>query len=466
MAWLIESKPARPAARRKRSTITRPSGVKTGMASNRLFRPRVTSTHSPSASAASTAARSSASLVRSTCTRALPRSTRACTTTERAPTRSPSSMARSAQTMASSVWSCSISDWAMVAIARARRSPGGRRPISSSSRRPLDDDGVGPAHLVVQAEPPAQRGGLLLDVAVLAGRRQPAVRVAEGLGVERHQPRRLGRHREEDGIVRRLAQRVGGEPQRLEGGSLGQVVLGRVPGEGHELLEPARARRVASHRREVVAAGRAQPLERPLVEQAALAAEQLALHLVADERVAEAEAVVVGLDQEVGVDQPAQHLEQGVLGHVGGPGERLEPRGRPADGGGLEHPALRRRQPLELAADGFLERPREAGGQQVAGAALPAAGGSDDLLDQERVAAGAGGDGLDDGRGRRRRVDGGDQRAHVVAVQAVQADLLDGVPALQAEQQVAAGEATAEVVRPVGADQQEARAGAAGRGGR
>ena len=50
----------------------------------------------------------------------------------------------------------------------------------------------------------------------------------------------------------------------------------------------------------------------------------------------------------------------------------------------------------------------------------------------------------------------------VVAVQAVQADLLDRVPALQAEQQVAAGEATAEVVRPVGADQQEARAGQLG----
>ncbi len=134
MAWLIESNPARPAARRKRSTRARPSGVKTGTASKRLFRPRVTRTHSPSASASSTAARSTRSSPGRPVFSALPRSMRAWAATDVSPISSAAAMARSAHSTASSRWSWSMWDWAMAAIARARRPPGGSTPIRSARR--------------------------------------------------------------------------------------------------------------------------------------------------------------------------------------------------------------------------------------------------------------------------------------------------------------------------------------------
>ena len=61
----------------------------------------------------------------------------------------------------------------------------------------------------------------------------------------------------------------------------------------------------------------AQRVEGPLVEPAPLAPEQLVLHGVADELVAEAELVVVLLDEQAALDQGAQVGDQLVLGTAG-----------------------------------------------------------------------------------------------------------------------------------------------------
>ncbi len=225
---------------------------------------------------------------------------------------------------------------------------------------------LAPAHVVMQSQAPAEHGRLLLEIGRLPGDLPPAVGVGERFVVQRDQPRRLGRYRQQRRIVGRLAERVAGQPQGLERRALGQV-----------LPRASRARATNSSKRPAPAAWRAMaarsslPFARsadqgPLVEQAALPAEQLPLHLVAHERVTEAEPVVGRLDQQAGGDHRAQHGQQIVLVHVGGAREHLEARGRSADRGRLQHAPLRWGEAFELAAHRLLERPRQADGLEVA----------------------------------------------------------------------------------------------------
>ena len=125
-----------------------------------------------------------------------------------------------------------------------------------------------------------------------------------------------------------------------------------IPGELDHLVVATGAGGVAGQVGDVGAVGLAQRVEGLLVEPAAFAAEQLALHGVAHELVAEAEAVVLLLDQEAAVDQRPQVGDQLVLGApVTERREHVEAGPGAEDRGGLDDAALVGRQPVELAAD-------------------------------------------------------------------------------------------------------------------
>ena len=130
-----------------------------------------------------------------------------------------------------------------------------------------------------------------------------------------------------------------------------------------------------------------QRVEGLLVEPTAFATEELALDGVAHELVAEAEPVVLLLDQEAAVDQRPEVGDQLVLGPVTERRQDVEPRPGAEDRGGLDDAALVGRQPVELAADELGERPRQGPvGERLR---IGVAGGAEDLLEEERVAAGA-----------------------------------------------------------------------------
>ena len=132
----------------------------------------------------------------------------------------------------------------------------------------------------------------------------------------------------------------------------------------------------------------AQRLERGLVDAAALAAEQPTLDRLPGEVVAEAEHVGVGLDEQPAADEAAQHRDELGLADAGDRGEHVE-RHPPAEHRrGLDHVALGRLELVDLAAHDLGQVPR----QRLRAELLDrhAARGDEQLLEEERVAAGAG----------------------------------------------------------------------------
>ena len=149
------------------------------------------------------------------------------------------------------------------------------------------------------------------------------------------------------------------------------------------------------------------------------------------------------------------------VGLVGlGDGEQGLERGRPpVDGERLDDAAAAVVEALDLLADGFLQRPRQLGVEQV-GDDRPGPDDAHQLLDDERDPAAAPVQRLDERRrgvGAGGRGDRRDHRADLGPVEPLEAHLLDGVAALQAQHQLAAGLAAREVVGPVGGDDHEVR---------
>ncbi len=99
---------------------------------------------------------------------------------------------------------------------------------------------------------------------------------------------------------------------------------------------------------------RAEGVEGALVQVPALTTEQRALDGVANERMAEGEPLVAGLHQQVALDQAPQHVDQFVFVEPGHLAEHLEPAGG-ADRGDVDHLALDRLEPVELAAYHLLQ---------------------------------------------------------------------------------------------------------------
>ena len=110
------------------------------------------------------------------------------------------------------------------------------------------------AGLPVQAGDEAQR---LDAVGRLDGDPLPALRGAQGLGDEVEPPRRLGGDGQQLGVVGRLAEGVGGQPQRLERRALLQVPRRAPAGDGRHLVVPAGADGVVGERRRGRASARA-----------------------------------------------------------------------------------------------------------------------------------------------------------------------------------------------------------------
>ncbi len=161
---------------------------------------------------------------------------------------------------------------------------------------------------------------------------------------------------------------------------------------------------------EVALAGLAERVEGGAVESAALPAEQLGLDRLAGEGVAEQEDVVLVLDEQAAPDEVAEHVDELVLGGAGDDGEEVEGDPAPEHGGGLEDPALVRIELVELRPHHLGEAPR----QRLVGEVVEVLGGvAEQLLEEERVPAGAGVERLDDPERRRPAVDGGEEGADV-----------------------------------------------------
>ena len=236
-----------------------------------------------------------------------------------------------------------------------------------------------------------RRRGLLLRAIGGAGHLDPAVGVRDGFVVERDQPGRLGRDGQEGRILPPPAapRRPGGGTGTSSpgGGSAGapsrrarrsrrgrRPPRGAVGGDGRRLRRP---------RAPVVGRGGEEGVERPLVEQASLTTEELALDLVADEACRKLKRSSVASSSSPACTS-AQDVEELGLLHVRGPGEHVEAssvhRSRPP-----REPGVRRWTALEPAHR--LQGPGQAGAQEVARASIAAPGGGQDLLDEERVAA-------------------------------------------------------------------------------
>ncbi len=189
------------------------------------------------------------------------------------------------------------------------------------------------------------------------------------------------------------------------------------------------------------------------MQTAAFAPEQVAGHRVAHQGVAEDEVVVALLDQQTAVDEGTQTGEEFVLAELGDRGEDVEAGRRAEDRRGLGEPPFRGGEAVELAAHDLLQAPRQGLGGELVGrdVALRA----DQFLQEERVAPRAFVHRRSDRGGQRPAVHGGQEGRDLGPVETVEVDPLDVVAALQAGEHVAPGEAAAEILGAVRADQQQ-----------
>ena len=167
------------------------------------------------------------------------------------------------------------------------------------------------------------RRGPPVDAAAGRLREQP-LGVCPRLVVRTDQPGGPGGCGEQVGVVGRLGERGDREPQGLVRGADLEVVRDALTGELDHLVVAARAGGVPCEIGEVGARRRAQDVECLLVEPTAFPAEQLALDRVAHQLVAEAELVVVLLDEQAALDERAELDDQLVLGAAAQRGQHVE----------------------------------------------------------------------------------------------------------------------------------------------
>ena len=190
------------------------------------------------------------------------------------------------------------------------------------------------------------------------------------------------------------------------------------------------------------------------VQPGVLAGQQVVVHRLADQRVAELVSAVGVGDDELGGDGRAQRLVELRLREAGDLGEQLVGDAGATGGGDPQHRL------------GGFGQPVDAGQQKVAqgfrnvGAGVRIAGGGE-LLDEERVALRALVHQLDGPWARLGAEQVGEDLGRAVAVEPVEVDALDAAGAVELGEERAQRVAAVQLVGAVGADEQ----GAGGAGG-
>ena len=115
--------------------------------------------------------------------------------------------------------------------------------------------------------------------------------------------------------------------------------------------------------------------------------------------------------------RPRRTRDQLVLGGAGHVGQHVELGPAAEDGGRLDEPALARRQAVELAPHQLGQRPRQRLAVELG--RVDVAGHVQDLLEEERVAAGAAVERVDEARRRHLAVDGGEEGADLGPAEAL-----------------------------------------------
>jgi hypothetical protein len=298
--------------------------------------------------------------------------------------------------------------------------------------------------------------GLQHRVAAGRGLGVPALAVLDGQRQQPDHPGRLGGGGQQVEVPVGLGQAGLGQAQRLGGGALVEVALGAPAGGLDQLVVAAGPVGVPGHGRPVVAAGLLDGGQGLLVQPPPLPAEQTPGDRLPGQGVPEGEHVRLLLDHHVPGHQVAQDRDQLVLAAAGDGGQEVE--GDPAaeDGGGVDHPALPAVEVVEAAEDGLAQVPGQREGGQ-AGRVGPA-GGHHQLLQEERVAAGAPVQGLGHPERHRVAVDGGQQLGHPALAEPLEGDAGDEALALQLDQQLDQRVATGHALGAEGADQQQRQA--------
>ena len=158
-----------------------------------------------------------------------------------------------------------------------------------------------------------------------------------------------------------------------------------------------------------------QGVEGPLVQPPLLPPEEVVVDRLAGQGVAEGEHVLLLLDEQAAPDEGAEVDDEVALGGVRHRREEVEVDATPEHRRRLEHAALVGFELLELAADQLGQAPRERLVGEGLGVEL-GAGGAEQLLEEERVAAGAGVQRLDDPVARVAAVDGGEEVADLAGL--------------------------------------------------
>ena len=193
------------------------------------------------------------------------------------------------------------------------------------------------------------------------------------------------------------------------------------------------------------------------MEPPALPPQELTLDGVAHQGVAEAELVVVLLEQQAALHQAPQVGDQLVLGAAGHGGQHVERRMAAEHRGGLHDAAVVARQAVEVALHELGQRPRERLGAEVRGVVV--ARGDQDLLEEEGVAAGAVEQRVADRARDRPVVHRAEERGHLGPAEPVEAQLVDLVAPLEADEDLRGRHPAGELVGPVGAHDQQRRPG-------
>ena len=277
--------------------------------------------------------------------------------------------------------------------------------------------------------------------------------MAPRLVVRADQPGGAGRCAAQLDVVGSFGEGGNGDAQRLVGRADIEVVADADPGQLDHLVVLASPGGVAGEVGEVGAHRLAQQIEGLLVQSASLTPEQLVLDCIADELVAEAELVVGLFDEEATIDKGAQIGDQLLFGAVAEDGQHVELRPWSEHRRRLDELALFDRQAVELPADQFGERPwQRLGGERLG---IGVAGRGEDLLEEERVAAGPIAQRVDDSSAELPAVHGGHEGADLVMVEAFEVHLVNVPPSFEADHHLPTGQPGRELVRAIRGDQRQ-----------
>ena len=193
------------------------------------------------------------------------------------------------------------------------------------------------------------------------------------------------------------------------------------------------------------------------METPALPPQELAFDGVAHQRVAEAELVVVLFEQQAALHEAPEVGDQLVLRAAGHGGQHVERRMAAEDRGGLHDAAVVARQTVEVALHELGQRPRERLGAEVL--RVHVARRNEDLLEEEGVAAGAVEERVADRARDRSVVHRAQEGRHLGPAEPVEAQLVDLVAPLEADEDLGGRHPSGELVGPVGAHDEQRRPG-------